>query len=247
MAQYTTEAIVLGVRNWGDADKMLTLFSREHGRIKAAAFGCRRPKSPLAGGMQMFNHLDLQLTEGERIDTVKQYTLHHHFKRLSEDLTTMAYGSFVAELTSEFAPEREPQPAVFGCMLDIFTAFETRNPRITALAGAYQLLEFSGLQLRYDHCVHCGRSIEGDACISMDDGGVLCADCGGTPCISLPGGVRELILHLISLDWKDVSPFMVHREELLLAEHLLLKYLQGILGKPLKSLAFINQLAAIRD
>ena len=48
MAQYTTEGIVLGVRNWGDADKMVTIFSRERGRLKAAAFGCRRPRSPLA-------------------------------------------------------------------------------------------------------------------------------------------------------------------------------------------------------
>ena len=61
MAQYTTEALVLSLKNWGDADKMVTLLTKERGRIKAAAFGCRRPRSPLAGGMQMFHVLELQL------------------------------------------------------------------------------------------------------------------------------------------------------------------------------------------
>ena len=75
MAQYTTEAIILGEKNWGDADKMLQFFSRDRGKIKAAAFGCRRPKSALAGAMQMFNVVELSLTEGSRVDTVRQATI----------------------------------------------------------------------------------------------------------------------------------------------------------------------------
>ena len=70
MAMYQTEAVVLGARNWGDADKMMTLFTKERGLVKAAAFGCRRPRSPLAGGMQMFSYLDVQLSEGKRCASV---------------------------------------------------------------------------------------------------------------------------------------------------------------------------------
>ncbi len=242
MAQYTTEALILGVRNWGDADKMLTIFSRERGKYKAVAFGCRRPRSPLAGGMQMFNHLDLQLTEGERVDTVKQYTLRQHFKCLSEDLTAMAYGSFIAELVAEFAPEREPQPEVFERVCQIFAAFGLRNPRITALAGAYQLLGFSGSQLRYDCCVRCGKAIEGDAWMSLSDGGVLCASCADEANWPFPTGVRELILRLTEFNWQQPVSFQVHAKELLQAEQLMLAYLLQLLGKPLRSLTFIQQL-----
>ena len=245
MAQYTTEVLILGVRSWGEADKMLTLFSRDRGRIKAAAFGCRRPRSPLAGGMQLFNHLDLQLTEGERIDTVRQCTLRHHYKKLSEDLTAMAYGAFVAELAAELAPEREPQPEVFDRLLDIFGAFEMRNPRITALAGAYQLLEFSGSQLHYSRCAQCGREISGDAWFSAADGGVLCSSCGQAPLPVFAAGTRELICQLVALNWKQPPAFKVHAQSLLQAEHLLLGYLQELLGKPLQSLRFIQQIAGV--
>ena len=61
MALYGAEGIVLGARNWGEADKIVTVFTRGQGILRAAAFGCRRPRSPLAGAMQMFVHADLQL------------------------------------------------------------------------------------------------------------------------------------------------------------------------------------------
>ena len=58
----------------------MTFFTRERGLVRAAAFGCRRPRSPLAGAMQMFSHLDLQLAEGKRLDTVRQATLLNHYR-----------------------------------------------------------------------------------------------------------------------------------------------------------------------
>lgn len=159
MALYQTEAVVLGSKNWGDADKMMTFFTKERGLVRAAAFGCRRPRSPLAGGMQMFSYLDLQLSEGRRVDTVRQCLLRRHYRKLSEDLTAMAYGSFVAEFLREFLPEGQPEPRMFAALLDILDAFERRNPRVTAVAAVYQLMEFTGLQLRYETASTAARRL----------------------------------------------------------------------------------------
>jgi DNA repair protein RecO (recombination protein O) len=245
MAQYTTEGIVLGVRNWGDADKMVTIFSRERGRLKAAAFGCRRPRSPLAGGMQMFHVLELQLAEGQRLDTVKQCTLRQSFKPLREDLTAMAYGSFIAELALELAPEHMPQPEMFDRLLDILAAFGSRSPRLIALAAGYQLLGFSGSQLQFAHCAHCGKAVADDGYFSVADGGLLCRACADPALPLLPAGVRAFILRLESLEWKQPPAFSVKKTELLQAEYILLDYLQQLLGKSLRSLVFINQLASV--
>ena len=100
MAIYQTEAIVLGVHNWGDADKIVTFFTKERGKVRAAAFGCRRPRSPLAGGMQMFNRLEVRLSEGTKLHTVKTCSLISRNKKITEDLTTMAYASFMAAVLS---------------------------------------------------------------------------------------------------------------------------------------------------
>ena len=242
MALYRTAAVVLGAKNWGEADKMMTFFTRERGLVQAAAFGCRRPRSPLAAGMQMCSQLEIQLSEGKRVDTVRQCTLRHHYRKLSEDLTVMAYGSFVAEFLREFLPEGQPEPEIFDRLLVILQAFGQRNPRVTAVAAVYQLMEYTGMQLRYEHCVHCGKSIEGDAYFLPSAGGVLCAGCREQAAMEFPEDLRQFILHLRDFDWQEDKPVKIRSELLVRAEQLLLEHLQALLGRPMKSLAFIRQL-----
>ncbi len=241
-ARYTAEALVLGVRNWGEADRIVTLFTRERGMVKAAAYGSRRPRSQMASVMQMFHHVELQLLEGQRMDSVKQCSLIRRYRKLEEDYAAMAYGSFVAETLREFLPEGAAEPALFDLLLDIFAAFETRNPRIAALAAAWQILACSGFQLRLGNCVHCGREISGDAFLSIREGGALCADCGASCDGSLPSEGKAFLQELLRMDWKN-PVIQVKRENLLFAEQVLLSYLQSMLGKPLKSLSFIRQMA----
>ena len=245
MAQYTVEAVVLGVHNWGDADKMVTFMTRDRGKIKAAAYGCRRPKNPLAAGMQLFNHVELQLLEGQRLDTVKQYSLQESFRGISEELTAMAYASFIAELVLELCPEREPHPEVFAKLLHFLGAFSTRNPRVVALAAAYQLLEYTGSQLSFDRCARCGREIAGESFFSWEQGGVICAACHPGGLEAFPESLRQFILSLLSFDWNPAGRLHVTGAALVRAERILLGYLQYLLEKPLKSLAFIQQLSAM--
>ena len=241
-AQYEAEALVLGAHNWGDADKLMTLFTRECGMVTAVAFGSRRPKSPLAAGMQMFTHAEVQLAKGKRMDTVRQCAILHRYKRLSEDFMAMAYGSFVAEVAREFLPEHAAEPEAFDLLLDVFASFEARNPRIVALAAAWQVLACSGLQLRLERCVHCGREIAGEAFLQIGEGGVLCRDCRLPDAQKLTGEGLAFLRSLLDLDWKHPEGFRVQRESLLMAEQVLLAYLQEMLGRPLKSLAFLRQL-----
>ena len=242
MAGYQTAAVVLGSKNWGEADKMVTLFTYDRGLVEAAAFGCRRPRSPLSAGMQMFSSVEVQLTEGKRVDTVRQCTLKKHYKKLSEDLEVMAYGSFVAEFLREFLPPGQAEPQMFARLLYILDSFEVRNPRITALIAVIQLLEFTGMQLHFEHCLRCGAPVVGDAYISFNAGGVLCADCREAGAVSLSDSLRRFILDLRDYDWENPSELRITGAMLMQAENLFLTYLQNLLGKPLKSLAFIQQL-----
>lgn len=244
MAQYTTEAVILGVKNWGDADKMLQFFSRDRGKIKAAAFGCRRPKSALAGAMQMFNVVELSLTEGHRVDTVRQALIRRRFPHLETDLTAMAYASFVAELLIELEPEGAANRPLYDWLPPVLSTFGERNPRLTALAAGYQLMAFAGVGSKYEGCIRCGCDIEGDAFLSTADGGVLCPNCAssGSSVQPFSAAQRAFCLTLTSLDWTHPRPFQVKREALLAAEDILLASLHQLLGKELKSLAFIRQL-----
>ena len=243
MGSYQTAAVVLGSKNWGEADKMVTLFTADRGLIEAAAFGCRRPRSPLAAGMQMFSSIEVQLSEGKRLDTVRQCTLRRRYKKLTEDLEVMAYGSFVAEFLREFLPPGQAEPHMFARLLYILDSFEVRNPRVTALMAVIQLLEFTGMQLHFEHCVHCGAAVSDDALFSMTAGGVLCEDCREPGAQPLADELRRFILALRDYNWENPQELKVTGSLLMQAEQLFLTYLQNLLGRPLKSLAFIQQLS----
>ena len=242
MALYQTEGVLIGSRNWGEADKMVTIFTQEKGLVEAAAFGCRRPRSPLAASMQLFSYLDLQLAEGRRLDTVKQAQLKGRYKKLSEDLTVMSYGALVAEVMREFMPAGVPEPKLFQTLLEIMEAFEKRNPRVTALAAVLQIMEFTGLQLHYEHCLHCGKAIEGDGAFSLQEGGALCRNCKEEGMRPFPEALRRTIISLRDFEWQGNGSLKLQGNLLMQAEKIALNHLQYLLGHNLKAMDFISQL-----
>lgn len=215
MAQYTTEAIIVGVKNWQEADKMLTLFSPDKGKISALAFGCRRPKNNMAGALQLFNVIEVTLNKGERVDTIRQCTLKHQHKPLVTDFDAMAYASFVAELVTEIAIEDFPQVEMYRRLRQIFVTFGNRNPRIIALAAAFQLL---------------------------DSAGFIHPECATGEAGEYPEEVNQFIVQLIHMDWELENKFKISGKVLMMAEQIMLENLHEILEHPLKSLEFLKQL-----
>lgn len=242
MALYAAEGIVLGTRSWGEADKVVTIFTRERGLLRAAAFGCRRPRSPIAGAMQMFVHSDLQLAEGARLETVKTASVRAHHAKLSLDLTALAYATFVAEVIRALLPEGVADEVFFHKLAAILTAFETRNPRVTALAAVLQTLAAAGLQQSYERCLHCGAEITGDAFFLARESGVLCADCRTGDATPFSAELRQLLRALEQLDWQQPPALQLRGGTLMAAESVVLAHVQELVGHPLRSLAFLAQL-----
>ena len=244
MAQYQPEAVVLSVRNWGEADKMLRLFSRDHGKITAAAFGARRPKSPLASGLQMFHTVELSLSTGERVDTVRGCRLVHRFPHLETDLAAMAYASFIAEVLLELMPDGAPQPEVYDWLPGVLAACGAKNPRIVALAAGFQLLDFAGMGLSFDACAVSGAAIEGDAFFSAAEGGALSLTAAAEIAAKrpYPESLRRLLSTLSVIDWAAPPVFTAKKSDVMAGEALLVAYLQETFGHGLRSLKFIRQM-----
>ncbi len=242
MALYGAEGIVLGARSWGEADKVVTIFTRERGLLCAAAFGCRRPRSPLAGAMQMFVHADLQFAEGGRLETVKSASVRAHHAKLSLDLTALAYATFVAEVIRELLPEGVADEVFFHKLAAILTAMETRNPRVAALAAVLQTLAAAGLGQSYESCLHCGVKIMGDAFFHAREGGALCTDCHTADAADFPEELRLLLVALEQLDWTHPASLQLRGGTLMAAETLVLAHVQELVGHPLRSLSFLAQL-----
>jgi DNA repair protein RecO (recombination protein O) len=245
MAQYQTEVIVVAVKDWGDADKIVTLFSREHGKIIAYANGARRPKSPLAGGMQLFTHLEVRLATGKNSEAVKQCEIKHSFRNIQEDFNCMAYGMFIVELVTELCPEGQSEPGVFDLLVEVLTILSLRNPRVVALAWAWQILFVMGYYPDFKNCVVCGQELSWPAYFSFSNSGCVCAQCKQHELPEVSAKVYEFITCLLHIDWREPAKFTVNGTVLMQTEKILMDYLMQCLDKPLKSMNFIKQVASV--
>ncbi|SDF06437.1 DNA repair protein RecO [Sporomusa acidovorans] len=240
--EYLMEAILLAARDWGATDRMVTLFSREHGIITAMAYDVRKPKNKLGGGLQPFTHFNLLMTSGKGMDIIKQCEIQTSFKEIREDLTRLAYANFIAELAIGLWPERQAEPTAYDMLLAILALLAVRNPRIAALIGAWQLMVLAGFQPEFEYCTHCGRKLEWPAAFSFAEGGGTCLACSLPDAPVFDRLTKDFLAKLLAIDLKQPGEFTVHTRLITATESLLYGFVRYQLDRPLKSLDFINKI-----
>lgn len=137
---YKTEAVVLDRRDFGEADRLLTLYTPGMGKVRAIAKGARRTTSRLSGHIELFTHTHLFLAQGRNLDIVTQSQLIHSHERLREDLWRAALGFHILELVNHFSEERLENPAVWQALLDVLS----RLDRAESLAVSREAVGVSG-------------------------------------------------------------------------------------------------------
>ena len=240
--QYLTEALVLSVRDMGEADRLAIIFSREHGKISAAAYGARRPRSRLAGAVQSFTQVDISLMPGRNLDTIGQCEVKRSFRELREDITLMTYAAFLAELVSELWPDRSPEPTAYDVLLGSFSLLLERNPRLVSLAGAWQLLALAGFHPEYERCVTCGQVLAMPAFFDACAGGGVCPVCEHDGMSPLDDAVCGFVDKLLNVNWKQPPEFKVTGSTLIQAEKMLIEFIAHRIERPLKSVRFIQMM-----
>ncbi len=175
MPVYKTEAIVIRRANLGEADRIVTLFTREHGRLSVVAKGARKPKSRFAGRLELFTHLRALLAQGRTLDVVSQVDVIDPFAAIRGDLERMSTASFVAEVTGRGTAERDPQPAIFVALREALRVIAAGDAELAGYWFAAQILALSGHGPVTDRCVICGRPLRSGAVFSPALGGGLCA------------------------------------------------------------------------
>ncbi len=184
MGIYKAEAIVLRSMVYREADRILTLFTREAGKVSAIARGVRKTTSRLRGGVQLFSHTHLVLYGGRTLDTVSQGEAEDEFSYLEQDMERFTTASYCAELVDRLTPEREPQPKVFFLMLAVLRALKAGDPDLAARLFEIKLLDILGYRPSLTECVagnHPLPSAAGEGArrlwFSIERGGVVCSAC----------------------------------------------------------------------
>ena len=122
-----TEAIVLRRSDFGEADRLLTLYTREAGKLRAIAKGARKPKSRKTGHIELFMRSDFLIASGRNLDIVTQAELVEPHRNLAMDLRRMTYASYSAELLNNFTPDEEKHSGLYQLMSNALGWFDTSD------------------------------------------------------------------------------------------------------------------------
>ncbi|GAB4489053.1 MAG: DNA repair protein RecO [Anaerolineales bacterium] len=183
---FRVTAVVLRHSDWGEADRLLTLYTREQGKLRAIGKGLRKMRSRKAGHLEPFTHVTLQLARGRDMAIVTQVETLNAYLPLRDDLQRTARAAYVIELLDKFTYEEEGgNPAVFLALTETLTRIaEDADPWPALRYYETRLLEWMGFRPQLFHCANCSREIlPEDQFFSPAQGGVICPRCG----IGLPG------------------------------------------------------------
>ena len=247
---YKTEGIVLKSVPVGEADRMVTLYTRDMGKLRAAARGVRRPRSRLGGHLDALNRVSLSLARGRNRDVITGADALETFRPLKSDLERLAYGLYVAELVDAITPEESPGYPVYVLVVDALQSLATtENARILLHAFELRLLDYSGFLPELHRCVQCRREPAPHAHrFAPEAGGLLCNDCYTTrgPVMPLSVNALKVLRFLERQDIAAVQRLQVPEDLDREMTTLLAASLHHVLEREVRSAAFIHHLRQLR-
>ncbi len=240
MERFRDQAIVLSTVDYGEADRLVTLLTRTHGKLTAFAAGARKSRRRFAGALEPFMLLDVQLVErrGEtfRLDAADIVAGFHSVRA---ELPLIARAMYCLELCRELTRDREPHPRLYALLLEYLELLDRKVAGPTSLiAFELEALTHAGLRPRFSPCASCGQKTGQRPKFDPEHGGVLCDACAESTPYGVPLSVRvvESLAHLQS-GARQPLPADVRAA----ARGLLNLFIAHHVGRKLKSVDFMVQ------
>jgi DNA repair protein RecO (recombination protein O) len=245
-----TEAIILKRRDFGEADRLLTVITPAHGKFDVIAKGARKPTSTKTGHVELFTKSDMLIHRGRELDLAKQAEMIAPYMPLREDLQRGAYASYCVELLDRFtaASDDEDDTSLFELLEDTFERLSTDDdPRLAVRYYEMRLLDITGFRPELSECVMSREPIKPeDQFFSFAEGGVVCpafAHLGGalTPVNVL---TLKLMRHMQRSPYSHVKSLEVSPPLHTDIERVMLGYITFLLERSLESVDFIRRIRA---
>jgi DNA repair protein RecO (recombination protein O) len=247
---FRTPALILKRRDFGEADRLLTIFSPLYGKREAIAKGARKPASTKTGHVELFTCADMLISRGREMDIATQAEMTEPFLHLRENLRAGAYASYIAELVDKFTFDGDPDPkALYDLTYDTFQRLcDDPDSRLAVRYFELHLLDVIGFRPELNECVITHEKIKPeDQFFSYADGGVVNPHAHHLTTGVIPVSMETLHLmrHMQRSEYRAVRDLRgvllkVHQE----TERLLLGYIGFLLERRLESVEFIRR---VRD
>ncbi|MCK5427979.1 MAG: DNA repair protein RecO [Anaerolineales bacterium] len=243
---YKTEAIVLKRTNLGEADKILSLYTPNLGKIRAVAKGVRRPKSKLGGHVETLTRSSMMLAKGRNLDIITQSQTIDSFLPLRSDLWQTSCALYTAELVDRFTEEHIENYPVYKLLLSTINSIvEADDIDLLLRYFEIHLTSFMGYKPQLHSCINCKKELEPvENYFSASGGGVLCPNCRAAE-----PRVRPLSLNALKVmrlfqgsNYEQARKVKLNPGLSKELETTMREYIRYILEREVKSVEFLDQL-----
>lgn len=245
---FRTPALILKRRNFGEADRQVTLLTPQYGKFDALAKGARKPTSKKTGHVELFMKSDMLIAKGRSLDIITQAEMLNPYLAIREDLERGAYASYVAELLDRFTFDSDDTDTqrLFHLLEQTFARLNSEDDiRCAVRYYELRLLDEVGFRPELTECVIMRDEVEPvDQFFSFGDGGVVSiAGASHTAgLVNLPVTTLKLLRFLQRSAYQQTTELTLsdalHRD----AERIMLGYLSYILESRVQSVDFIHRL-----
>ncbi len=240
MKTYKDEAIVLRSHKLGEADKIITLLTLEHGKKRAVAKGLRRTKSKFGGRLEPATHLQMELYRGRNLDIITGAEIISPHVPLRENHHKYLCVQSMLEMMDKSLHEHQQVDNAFQALSATLAAMEGEVNCYELMLAAFELkmCALVGYRPHLDHCMACGATISGaPAILRLSEGGISCPACSGpaSAAISLEPEMLELLRRIFRTSMADVSHISIDNRAARKLMRLSFSYSEYHLDRPIKS------------
>ena len=242
---YKTEAVIIKKTRLGEADSILTFYTPHLGKIQGFARSLRKPKSKMAGHLELLTHSQVLLARGRNIDTITGAQTINSFMPLKTDLDLTSYALYATELVNQFTADNVEDYPLFQLLIETLQSLSNGGDNELILRYfELHLLDMAGYRPQLEHCVTCKSALK-DATnlFSPGAGGMLCPGCRQSQlAYPLSEKARKVLLLLQNSDYSAVSELEIDRELSRQLEMVMRNYLRYLLEREVKSTAWLDSL-----
>lgn len=246
---YTTEAVVLRRSDFGEADRILTLFTPTYGKVRAIAKGVRRTTSRLSGHLEPFTRTQVLLATGRDLDVLTQAEGRERLDALRESLWHMSGAWYCSELVDRFLEDADPHPRLYSLYIQTLRLLNTSAAAPESQSRCWlglryfelRLLDELGYRPALHNCAGCDAPLRPESNgFSAELGGVLCSACSryAQRHVTLPA--FKVLRLLQTTTWEALPPLRLDADVQQEIEGLLQATLRYHLDKDLRSWSFLH-------
>lgn len=243
------EGIVIRVNDYGETNKIVTIYTREWGKVGVMARGAKKPNSRLAAITQPFTYGYYLVQTGRGLGGLQQGEIISSMKAIKKDIFLTAYASYIAELTDKSTEDRKSNPFLFELFYQILNYInEGLDPEVITLIYEMKMLNMLGLYPVLDKCSVCGCT-EGRYSFSIREGGLLCHRCVEKDPyrFDISQAAIKLLRVFYYIDLKRLGNISIKEETKSELRKVVDSYYEEYSGLNLKSKRFLKQMDKLKD